>query len=373
MFKKIASLVLTAALLVSTAAFTTSAAETNEDVAVAADQASEVGAENSTAVGSGKVLYFDVKSAGWNTAKSIFCHVWRADGTGDWPAWSTKAEKCTYDKESGIATYDIETAIKRGYKMDIDDTKSYCVIFAADTGAQTYNAIMSGKCFGDTLYCESSEQVENPQDSQKKCYIAVWKNNKDCGPQKIITSSGQIVGNALAEGTTDVTLVADYLISYYNDQAKLDSLQNIINKLKVSPSAVMEAAANKEAAAVKSGSKKQADVDKELKAITTAVSKCTDPTKGGEKVDQKDIEKAKDQGTQSGKNGQSAATISNTGGSTSSASSSGSSSGSSSSSTSSSGSNSVNSGQETTIFFVFGGLMVAAAGLMFLARKKREY
>ena len=372
MFKKIASLVLAAALMASTAVFTTSAAETDEDsVAVAADQASEVGAESSTEVGSNKVIYFDVKSAGWN-AKSVWCHIWRADGTGDWPAWSTKAEKCTYDKETGIATYDIQTAIDRNFKMDIDDTKSFCVIFACDAG-QTYNAIMSGKCFGDTLYCESSEQVENPMDSEKKCYIAVWKKNKDCGPQKIITSTGEIVGNALAEGTTDVTLIADYLISYYEDQAKLDNLQNLINKLKVSPSAVMEAVANKEAGAVKSGSKKQDEVDKELKAITPAISKCTDPTKGGKKVDQKDIDDAKKQGTQSGKNGQSAATISNTGGSTSSGSSNGSSSSSGSSSTSSSGSNSVSSGQETTIFFVFGGLMVVAAGLMFLARKKREY
>ena len=264
--------------------FTASAAGTDEDsVVVAADQASEVGAESSTEVGSNKVIYFDVKSAGWNT-KSVWCHIWRADGTGDWPAWSTKAEKCTYDKETGIATYDIQTAIDRNFKMDIDDTKSFCVIFACDAG-QTYNAIMSGKCFGDTLYCESSEQVENPMDSEKKCYIAVWKKNKDCGPQKIITSTGEIVGNTLAEGTTDVTLVADhlisyytdYLISYYNYQAKLDNLQKLINKLNVSPSAVMEAVANKEAGAVKSGSKKQADVATELEAIATVVGKLTNP------------------------------------------------------------------------------------------------
>ena len=37
-----------------------------------------------------------------------------------------------------------------------------------------------------------------------------------------------------------------------------------------------------------------------------------------------------------------------------------------------SGSSSVKSGQETTVLFVLGGVMLAAAGVLFLSRKKRE-
>lgn len=48
---------------------------------------------------------------------------------------------------------------------------------------QTYNAIMSGKCIGDTLYC-TGNLLENPEDSEKRANEAVWAKTKDCGPEK---------------------------------------------------------------------------------------------------------------------------------------------------------------------------------------------
>ena len=50
---------------------------------------------------------------------------------------------------------------------------------------QSYNAIMSGNCIGDTLYC-TGNQLENPEDSEKKANEAKWQNNSDCGPEKKI-------------------------------------------------------------------------------------------------------------------------------------------------------------------------------------------
>ena len=179
-------------------------------------------------------IYFDVKASGWdnyNYVKKVYCHIWRADGTGDWPAWQSKRELCSYDKNTGIATYDLS---KTSNTISPSDGRIYCVIFSANTGVQTYNAIMSGSCIGDTLYC-NGELLENPEDSEKTATVAVWKNNPDCGPEKKITSTGKIVGTAYPDGESDTTLVAQYLIQYYNDSAKTDLTQSIIEELGVDP------------------------------------------------------------------------------------------------------------------------------------------
>lgn len=348
MFKKIASFVLAATMMIGTAAISASAAEADaeavaadESAAVSADDSSAVGAEDSSAVGAGSEVYFDVKASNWNNVKQVFCHIWRADGTGDWPAWQTKKELCKYDSATGIATYDLS---KTGNDIKSSDGNVYCVIFSANTGMQTYNTIMSGGCIGDTLYC-NGEMIENPEDSEKKAAVAVWKKNPNCGPEKKITSTGNIVGTAYPDGETDTTLLAQYLIQYYNQTAKTDLTQNLLDTLKVSPYDVL--------AVVKA--RLGDDPDGKLPYIEKVLTSCTDPTTG-EAVDK---EKLDDVQANSSAGSSGSSSSSNSGSS-------------SSSSSSSSGSSSVKSGQETTIFFVFGGLMLAAAGMTFLARKKRE-
>lgn len=354
MFKKIAGLFLAATMIVSAGAITTSAAEVDDDAAVAAEDqsaavaaegSSEVGAEGSSEVGAGNEIMFDVKSSGWGNVKTVFCHVWKADGTGtssekDWPAWQSKAEKCKYDEASGIATYDLS---KTGHNFSKSDGKIYCVIFSVNTGMQTYNAIMSGNCIGDTLYC-TGKSLENPEDSEKTAVEAAWRNNSDCGPEKKITSTGNIVGTAFPEGQNDLTMMATYLIAYYDDQAKLDHTQALLNQLNLKPEDVMGAVTDKLEATA------NPDADKISKAIKSVLSKM-------DGADKEAIDKGGN---------------TNKGSSNGSGSGTGTGSGSSSKSGSGTGSSSVKSGQETTIFFVFGGLMIAAAGVMFLSRKKRE-
>ena len=346
MFKKIASLAIAATMMVGTAAITASAAEVEADTVgaedsavVSADSSSEVGADaGSEAVSAGSVVKFDAKKSGWNleTNKKYYCHIWKADGSGSWPEWQTKAELCTFDKDTGIATYDLS---KTGNTINASDGRIYCVIFSSNTGMQTYNTIMSGSCIGDTMYC-TGEQIENPEDSEKKANVAVWENNPDCGPEKKITSTGNIVGTAFPEGENDVTLLATYLMAYYNDPAKTDLTQSLLDALKVSPVDVMSV--------VKA---RVTDDDAKVKAVEDILSKCTDPTTG-KKVDTEALEKA-EAGVPSGNGGSSSGSSSSGSGS-------------------SSGSSSVKSGVETTILYVFGGLMLAAAGVAFLARKKRE-
>ena len=142
MFKKIAGLFLAAAVMCSSAAITASAAEAEDDAAVAAadqsgevsaDGSSEVSADASSEVEAGNVIKFDVKKSGWNNVKSVFCHIWKADGSGDWPAWQSKKEKCKYDASTGIATYDLSMT---GNTISKSDGRGYCVIFSDNTGMQ---------------------------------------------------------------------------------------------------------------------------------------------------------------------------------------------------------------------------------------------
>lgn len=387
MFKKIAGLFLAAAVMCSSAAITASAAEAEDDAAVAAadqsgevsadgssevsaDGSSDVSANGSSEVEAGNVIKFDVKKSGWNNVKTVFCHIWKADGSGDWPDWQTKKERCKYDASTGIATYDLS---KTGNTISKSDGRVYCVVFSANTGMQSYNAIMSGKCIGDTLYC-TGNQLENPEDSEKKANEAKWEKNSDCGPEKKITSTGKIIGSAFPEGESDVTLLATYLVAYYDDDAKTSHTQDLINELKVSPTKVMGAVTDRLNAI------NSPDKNKIAPAVEKILSGCTDPTTG-KKVDKDQLDNAKKTGNKgssssSSSNGSGSASGSGSG-SASGSSSNGSNGGSSSSGSGSSGSGSsstgaVKSGVETTIVFVMAGLMVSAAGVMFLARKKRE-
>ena len=102
------------------------------------------------------------------------------------------------------------------------------------------------------------------------------------------------------------------------------------------------------------------DKNKIAPAVEKILSGCTDPTTG-KKVDKTQLDNAK-------KTGNKAAGGSSSNGSSSSSSNGGSSS----SGSGSSSTGAVKSGVETTIVFVMAGLMVSAAGVMFLARKKKE-
>ena len=372
MFKKVMSLALASTLVLSAGAFAASAAEAedavaaNDESAVAADDSSAVAAGDESQVGAGTKIYFDVKSAGWKNFSTIYCHIWRADGTGKWPSWQTKKEVCKKESDD-LYSYDI-TKTGKDNAEEIQNAGSknlYCVIFSADTQVQICNTIMNGNCIGDTLYV-TGNKIENPKDSQKMDIEAAWKNHPECGPQKVITSTSKIVGTALADGTTDVTLLADYLLDYVSDEgvadtSKTDKTQDLINQLKVSPLTVMSNVNFKLEGFVKAETMTQDVANKKKATIEGILGNCTDPTKGGEKADPEKIKNAGASNDAADTSGSS-----NGGSSSNGSSSNGSSNG------SSSGSNSVQSGQETTIFFVFAGVMVAAAGVFFLVRRREN-
>ena len=225
MTKKIMSMILSIAMVLSIAV-----------VGISGTYAAEV-SDKTSEVGAGNNIYFNVKKSGWSNVKTIYCHIWRADGTGEWPMWQTKKEKCIYDSSTGIAKYDLS---KTGHNIKKSDGKLYCVIFSANTGMQTYDAIMSGKCIGDTLYC-TGNKLENPEDSEKRANEAVWVKTKDCGPEKKITSSGNVIGTTLPEGDTDASMLACFLVAYYDWPEKMDKVPALVKELNLSTSDVMKA------------------------------------------------------------------------------------------------------------------------------------
>lgn len=188
-----------------------------------------------------QVIYFDVNSSNWTDFNTIYCHIRVVNGTGNWTEWQSKQEKCSYDSSTGIATYYLS---KTGNSISKLDGKIYCVNFSSDTGEKTYDSVMSGSCLGDTLFC-TGNMVENSFNADKAEYEALWRNNDDCGPLKIITSNGKIVGSTYPLGENGASLLAEFLIDYYDDTTRTSYTQSLLNELKVEPSDVMSCVAYK--------------------------------------------------------------------------------------------------------------------------------
>lgn len=339
MFKKIASLVIATIMMISTVAITASAAEVEADTVgaedsavVSADNSLEVGADaGSDSVGAGNTLSFDVNSAGWKNYKKIFCHIW-VYGGDELNPWQSKKELCK-DNGDGTFTYDLS-------KVTIESGTLYAVIFSADTGMQTYDLLFDSTCSGDTAYCDGTT-YENPVDSTKTGQAAFWKNQdkNKFGPVKQVTSIGNIVGTCIPSTTSAYSMFTSFLT------ANLTSAQTSSGK---DDQTLIDDVA-------KELGLYQDDVEKAIKETGVSVKwdKSKSSLQGGENKEA--------QTTGDGSNGGSSnngGTNTNTNSNT--------------NKTSTTGSSSVKSGQETTIFFVFGGLMLAAVGVAFLARKKRE-
>ncbi len=152
------------------------------------------------------VIYFEVPEK-WTGYKKIFCHIWAYGSEGGLANWGSKKESCTATDTEGVYSYDIS---KVG---TIEEGKIYCVIFGADTGMQTYDTFFDANCFGDTLYCDTDIIYENPQDSNKTCLSAFWKNQDETvyGPVFQITSIGNITGTAFPPEATAETLIKDFI------------------------------------------------------------------------------------------------------------------------------------------------------------------
>lgn len=349
MFKRIMSVMLAIVMLMSVAMIATSAAQVEiadnsaDAVAeVAADGAADTGADAGADTGAGNVFNFDAGSAGWNNFKKVFCHIW-AYGGDDFYAWQAKKEACTDTDGDGVWTYDLDA---KGVVLEAGVL--YAVIFSNENQMQTYNLLAGAECIGDTAYCDGTT-YENPEDSSKTAQAAFWKGQDPTvyGPEKCVTSIGNVVGTCVPSTTSSQAMFEDFLVnkltnartySGKDDQTLLDDTAKALNL-------------------------KQDDVEAAIK--NTAVDVAWDKSKSS-------LEAGSDpNATVTPDGGSTGGGASSNGGSSSSTGSS-SSSGSSSTSTTAGGSASTSkTGPETTALFIMLGVMIAAAGVIVLARKER--
>nr|WP_316619929.1 LPXTG cell wall anchor domain-containing protein [uncultured Ruminococcus sp.] len=348
MFKKIASILLAAIMVGSTAVVAASAAEADNAVAAADDSAvaaaddsavaaaddSAVAAGDDSTVGAGNKIYFEVNPDLWKNFRTVTLYLYPHGGD----ALITWGSKKGNMKDEGGNKWSFDFVDKG---IEIESGKQYGMIFTGDWGVQTCDIIWDSSVMGDTAYC-TGDQVENNVDSNKKSYYVKWKNAdaSKYAPPVCITSIGNIIGEALWSGTTYYDMLVNFI--------KSDGSDGLSNALKYNGKNAQQTLDD----IAKQWGLSQDDIEKAIKEAG--------------KEGQVDWKKSNSSASESSNSG--------SGSSSNSGSSSSSSSGSSSSSSSSktSGTGSVTSGEGDTLIFLFGGIMLAAAGVVFLARKRRE-
>ena len=227
-----------------------------------------------TASAADQKIYFEVPST-WSNFSKIFCHIW-VYGGDPLANWQSKKEACKLEAD-GRYSYDIS---KVG---GISAGETYCVIFSADTGVQTYDTFMGTSCLGDTVYCDGT-LYENPMDSSKTALGAFWKNQSRSayGPVMCVTSIGNLVGTCLAPGETAEGLFNTFLTANldnartYSGKQDQQIIDDMANALGLSQKKVDELIkASGVTVDWKMEESKAPEVDKPLNPNTTATGQET--------------------------------------------------------------------------------------------------
>lgn len=358
MFKKIISLMVAVLMIASCAVVAVSAADATEETVAADESSSVVSADEGSSVvaadessevsAASDVIKFEQPSD-WNNVEQMYAHIYMCidDGSVKWPAWCTKSEKMT-DNGDGTWTYDLSKLPNGAASIDPSKGAAYAVVFAAKpSGMQTYNLVLDSSCIGDTAYV-TGNKFENPEDSNKTCIEAKWKNSS-LGPEKKILSTGNdVVGTTVPAGASDATLMANWMKTFYADSTKTGNVPSLLSKLNVTGQAVYDELINitasndaSERAKILEGSAKLLGVEykkgDEKKTSSSGSSSSSSSSSNG--------------GSGSGSNGGS---------------------GSSGSGSSNGSTGSVSSGQDSTILFVLGGVLFLAAAVMFVTRRRKD-
>jgi len=204
MFKKILSIAIALFIVMGMAVIATSAAQV-EVADDAADTPAEVGADAPEATGAGSVINFDASTSGWGNYKVVMVYVYRPDTGEVLISWGSQ-KKGKMTESNGVYSYDFSAK-----NVNLESGVQYSVIFNTDTGAQTHDLLFTTECFGDTAYCDSGRLIENPADSGKKSVACYWKKNTQYGPMKTITSLGNVVGDVVPAHTTNYGMFVSFL------------------------------------------------------------------------------------------------------------------------------------------------------------------
>lgn len=178
-------------------------------------------------------IYFEVPE-NWNNYSKVYCYIWNLDGSGPIVGWKSKKGLCE-QVEGKLYSYDLTKA--GGLQAGVN----YGLIFVVDIDLQTYDALLTTDCIGDTLYSDGTV-YENPADSSKTALAAFWKNQDRSvyGPIMQVTSIGNLIGTCIPAGSTAETLFEGFLknnlTSAQTHSGKTDQqiIDDILNALGLS-------------------------------------------------------------------------------------------------------------------------------------------
>ena len=169
----------------------------------------------STSAFSGEIK-FEVGDLDNAVNKFFYAHIWNGlPGGAGLYGWQTKEEKMTWKKGDAVATY------------NVPEGDWNLIIISTNTGFQTYDTVFNASCIGDTCYV-MDETFENPVDSMKTAKGLGWRNNPDCGPHKVVSSIGNVIGTAFLPGENNQVLY-DNFVKKYNVSNIADPERDIYN------------------------------------------------------------------------------------------------------------------------------------------------
>lgn len=207
MNKKFISVVLAALMLTSTAAISASAAE--------------VEAEKSGASGTIKFNMGD-----WNPNDKVSFYIWAKDPNGAKTLYGSKngwvEDNNWGSKQTNGTKVEGEEGVVESYEINFDEVAGrdiFVIFYDQATGIQTYNCILSEAAIGQTAVM-TGETIENPEDSEKVCIAAVFEGVDGSGPQKVITSTGNVVGTIIAPNENGANSVANYVYKFLGKKDK---------------------------------------------------------------------------------------------------------------------------------------------------------
>ena len=217
--KKLLSFLLVIAVVMSfaTIAMTVSADESEVVAAGASEEVQEVAADDAVSVGAGTdteasgdagKVYFKKPDAWAGTI--FYTHIWDTETGTSFFGWQTKKEKLT--EEDGKLSYDLSTLsdpnaqLEGGFKSGVN----YSIMFSDNLGNETCGLMFNSNCVGDTAYLTSNEKTfENTEDSTKHSYPIAWTTNaKKYGIPLQITSVGTIQGEFVSLDRTPDQIIA---------------------------------------------------------------------------------------------------------------------------------------------------------------------
>lgn len=217
--KKLLSVLLVMAVVMSftTVMMSVSADEKEDLVAAGSSQDVETAAaDGNVSVGAGTdaettgtsgKIYLE-KPSSW-AGTTYYTHIWEAKQDGKtFFGFKQKSER--FKEEDGKIVYDLSildnsTTLKGGLKSGV----MYKIMVYDDIGNESCGLMFNTDCIGDTIKVTSNERsFENTEDSTKHSYPIAWTENaKKYGIPLCITSVGTVQGEFVSKGSTPDDIV----------------------------------------------------------------------------------------------------------------------------------------------------------------------